>query len=197
MLLWFPAPCKTSRHSSYGSKLLTAQLQQLRAVEVQQRGQGWAICAVLEQVVHRGDPGDRLGWGLLLPVSRLRYTKCSYKVGCVTLLQVQCRLRRHGRVYVVVPQTQQQRCLCHPRWLIIHSYHLFKAALIVRNSQVGVAVVGVFSSNKNNYNKLPTWSTHNCFPKSPLLPWGQPLHLWTNYKSSQETQCMFALHFSK
>lgn len=42
-------------------KLLTTQLQQLRTVEVQQRCQGWAICAVLEQVVHRGDPGDRLG----------------------------------------------------------------------------------------------------------------------------------------
>lgn len=42
-------------------KVLTAQLQQLRAVEMQQSTQGRAVCAVLKQVVHRADPGDLLG----------------------------------------------------------------------------------------------------------------------------------------
>lgn len=56
-------------------KLLTAQLQQLRAVEMQQSTQGRAVCAVLKQVVHRADPGDLLGRRLLLPVASLHYIK--------------------------------------------------------------------------------------------------------------------------
>lgn len=38
------------------------------AVEVQQGGEGAAICAVLQEVVHRGDPGNRPGQSLLLPI---------------------------------------------------------------------------------------------------------------------------------
>ena len=55
--------------------LLTFQREQLRAVEVQQSTQGRAVCAVLQQVVHRGDPGAWQGRGLLLPVPGLRNIK--------------------------------------------------------------------------------------------------------------------------
>lgn len=89
-----PPPHKQSLISAQ-SELLTAQRQQLRAVEVQQSPQGWAVCAVLQQVVHWGDPGDQLGGGLLLPVASLHYMKThSYKpVQVATLQNKQCRLR--------------------------------------------------------------------------------------------------------
>lgn len=54
---------------------LTTQWQQLRTVEVQQSPEGTAVCAVLQQVVHWGDPGDQLGGGLLLPVAGLRFIR--------------------------------------------------------------------------------------------------------------------------
>lgn len=42
------------------------------AVEVQQGGEGTAICAVLQEVVHRGDPGNHLGQNLFLPITCLK-----------------------------------------------------------------------------------------------------------------------------
>lgn len=52
---------------------LTTQWQQLGTVEVQHSPQGRAVSAVLQQVVHGGDPGDQLGGCLLLPVAGLRF----------------------------------------------------------------------------------------------------------------------------
>lgn len=43
---------------------LTFQTEDLRAVEVQQRGQGAAVCVVLQQVLHQG---ERWSAPLLLP----------------------------------------------------------------------------------------------------------------------------------
>lgn len=44
---------------------------------MQQSAQGRAVCAVLKEVVHRGDPRDQLGRDLFLPVAglhRIKYT---------------------------------------------------------------------------------------------------------------------------
>lgn len=50
---------------------LTIERQKLGAVEVQQSTQSRSIYAVLEQVVHWGDPGHHLAAALLLPVTGL------------------------------------------------------------------------------------------------------------------------------
>jgi len=50
----------------------TSEVDDGGAVEVQQGGEGTAICAVLQEVVHRGDPGNRPVQGLLLPITGLK-----------------------------------------------------------------------------------------------------------------------------
>lgn len=54
-----------------GGWLQTFQSDGLRAVEVQQRSQGAAICVVLQQVFHQGER-RRAPLGMLLPVASLK-----------------------------------------------------------------------------------------------------------------------------
>lgn len=62
---------------------LTSQWQLLGTVEVHQSPEGRAVSAVLQQVVHWGDPRDQLGGGLLLPVAGLRFIGThGYKPKC-------------------------------------------------------------------------------------------------------------------